>query len=363
MAVSCSANGSPTAAGTIAKSLTLMTMYRPSRWKGTLTISVLLDRIDVEKYWFGFKVKGGSPIPIGPFSYSQVNLEREKAKARDAEVSVWFVADTKEEALVDQLRRQVLDGQAGTVLVELDALAEQVRLETDRHTFGATGEAAVLGEGALVRSEALGDSVVAGLDETDWRADLALLLGIGHQVTAFLARGIARQVLILHEVGEGLEQRAGLAGRVDAFLSSDEVAEVDACGEVQRACVELARWCDSQVMGYGNRIDLLQDCDRQVRLFHQPGQVLCCGSGEVDEVGFAGYEVVQPAAKRVSPGCGMEEPPAFAGLGVVGVVDIVEQVLDGAAVRQDRASQVQNRRAAVRLLVDEVHHCVANRHG
>lgn len=53
----------------------------------------------MEKYWFGFKVKGGSPIPIGPFSYSQVNLEREKAKARDAEVSVWFVADTKEEAV------------------------------------------------------------------------------------------------------------------------------------------------------------------------------------------------------------------------------------------------------------------------
>lgn len=52
----------------------------------------------MEKYWFGFKVKDGKAIPIGPFSYSEVNLERERAKARDAEVSPWFVADTAEEA-------------------------------------------------------------------------------------------------------------------------------------------------------------------------------------------------------------------------------------------------------------------------
>lgn len=48
------------------------------------------------------------------------------------------------------VRPQVLNGQAGAVLVELDMLAEQVSLEADRHPCSAANEAGVLGWDALV---------------------------------------------------------------------------------------------------------------------------------------------------------------------------------------------------------------------
>ncbi len=52
------------------------------------------------KHWFGFKLKsGGKVIVCGPYSSNdEVKLEREKSKAWDCEVSVPFIASTKEEA-------------------------------------------------------------------------------------------------------------------------------------------------------------------------------------------------------------------------------------------------------------------------
>lgn len=52
----------------------------------------------VNKHWFAFKQKNGSPIPMGPYSSDQVNIERERAKRPDADVSQWFIADTEQEA-------------------------------------------------------------------------------------------------------------------------------------------------------------------------------------------------------------------------------------------------------------------------
>lgn len=50
------------------------------------------------KYWFGFKQKGGAAVPCGPFTSEQVNRERQLAKAKDADVSIWFVADNYDDA-------------------------------------------------------------------------------------------------------------------------------------------------------------------------------------------------------------------------------------------------------------------------
>lgn len=50
-------------------------------------------------YWFGFRVKdGGSTVLIGPYTYEKTMKERERMKTPDAEVSVWVVADSREEA-------------------------------------------------------------------------------------------------------------------------------------------------------------------------------------------------------------------------------------------------------------------------
>lgn len=50
-------------------------------------------------YWFGSRVKGGSAIAEGPYkTHEEVSRHREMAKAPDVEVSIWFVAKTKEEA-------------------------------------------------------------------------------------------------------------------------------------------------------------------------------------------------------------------------------------------------------------------------
>lgn len=54
-----------------------------------------------DNYWFGFRLKGGlSNIVLkGPYTYEKAMKQRESLKAPDSEVSVWFVADSPEEAL------------------------------------------------------------------------------------------------------------------------------------------------------------------------------------------------------------------------------------------------------------------------
>jgi hypothetical protein len=50
-------------------------------------------------YWFGLKQKGGRAIAIGPHkTHEAVSEARQKAKAPDMDVSIWFVADTDAEA-------------------------------------------------------------------------------------------------------------------------------------------------------------------------------------------------------------------------------------------------------------------------
>ncbi|MOA48367.1 hypothetical protein D3C78_1711020 [compost metagenome] len=72
--------------------------------------------------------------------------------------------------------------------------------------------------------------------------------------------------------------------------------------------------------------------DRQVRLLHQLGQMLCRGAGEVDERHFVDHRFGKPAAERVRAGHGVEETPALARLGVVGTVHFEQQVINGAAI-------------------------------
>lgn len=95
-------------------------------------------------------------------------------------------------------------------------LTQQVGFEADRHAFGASGEAAVLGERSFVGGKALGHPVVASPDEVgeglrsvfvqslgqlvqaDRLADLVLRLSVGHQVLALFAGGFGRQVFGLY---------------------------------------------------------------------------------------------------------------------------------------------------------------------
>lgn len=50
-------------------------------------------------YWFGSRVKGGCAIAEGPYkTHEEASRYRQMAKAPDIEVSLWFVASTKEEA-------------------------------------------------------------------------------------------------------------------------------------------------------------------------------------------------------------------------------------------------------------------------
>jgi hypothetical protein len=56
-----------------------------------------------KKYWFGFKQTipkpPGQAIPCGPYeTYEIAKIEREKAKAWDCEVSIPFLAESKDEA-------------------------------------------------------------------------------------------------------------------------------------------------------------------------------------------------------------------------------------------------------------------------
>ena len=51
-------------------------------------------------YWFGFRqLPDGNTIACGPYSSAdEANKERNRAKASDADVSQWLVADTVEKA-------------------------------------------------------------------------------------------------------------------------------------------------------------------------------------------------------------------------------------------------------------------------
>lgn len=51
-------------------------------------------------YWFGFRqLPDGNVIARGPYRDADIALkEREKAKAKDIEVSCWFVAENEKEA-------------------------------------------------------------------------------------------------------------------------------------------------------------------------------------------------------------------------------------------------------------------------
>src|SRR5690606_26132885 len=60
----------------------------------------------------------------------------------------------------------------------------------------------------------------------DRLAQARLGAGVVHQGLGLLAGLLFGQVLVLHVIAERLEQRAGLARRVDALLAADEVAEV-----------------------------------------------------------------------------------------------------------------------------------------
>ncbi|MNJ67214.1 hypothetical protein D3C77_633670 [compost metagenome] len=102
--------------------------------------------------------------------------------------------------------------------------------------------------------------------------------------------------------------------------------------------------------------------DSQVRLFHQLCQVLSRGAGEVDEFHVAAGELGQPAAQWVGTRLRLEVAPRLPGLAVVRVVHVVQQAFDGLSLWQVVGCEVQNGRAAVRLLVDLMDHGAANWH-
>ena len=72
---------------------------------------------------------------------------------------------------------------------------------------------------------------------------------------------------------------------------------------------------------------------------------------------------LQPAAEREGVGVSMKEPPGFAGLGVVGDVQVLQQIFGGLRFGQLGAADVQHGWCAVWLLIDLVDDAVANWHG
>ncbi|MNE85660.1 hypothetical protein D3C80_1826840 [compost metagenome] len=86
-------------------------------------------------------------------------------------------------------------------------------------------------------------------------------------------------------------------------------------------------------------------------------------TAEGDEAQRAVEVFVEPAAERVGAGLGVEEAPDLVGLGVVAVVEVGQQVVDGLRLGQLAVAGVQHGGAAVGLLVDQVDDGVADRHG
>src|SRR3990167_9081445 len=146
--------------------------------------------------------------------------------------------------LIGQLRRQIANHQGVAAFVIFDLRTQQVRLETDREAFGTAGKALELAEGAFVRRDLrrqavvlVADMVVEGLGplfvdqprefgQGHGLAQLGLAAGITDQGLGLLSGLFFWQVFAFDEVAEGLEQGAGLARAVDAFLAADKVAEV-----------------------------------------------------------------------------------------------------------------------------------------
>ena len=146
--------------------------------------------------------------------------------------------------LLSQLSRQSAQRQRAAGCVELDLVAQQVRLEADRHALGPPSEAPEFVERLLVRRQAVGNPVVLRPDEVvevlrtvfvdqarqfvegDRLAQLGLGHGVADQGVRLLAGRIFDHVLAFNEVAERLQQLARLARRVDPFLAADEVAEV-----------------------------------------------------------------------------------------------------------------------------------------
>ncbi|MNF97310.1 hypothetical protein D3C84_801360 [compost metagenome] len=103
--------------------------------------------------------------------------------------------------------------------------------------------------------------------------------------------------------------------------------------------------------------------DRQVGFFHQFLQVLDGDAAEGGE-GAAVFQVLfQPAAERMGTGFGVEEPPGFALFGVVAVVEVGQEVFDGAGLGQLGVACVQHSGAAIGFLVDQVDDAMTDRHG
>ncbi|MNT88080.1 hypothetical protein D3C72_2285790 [compost metagenome] len=83
---------------------------------------------------------------------------------------------------------------------------------------------------------------------------------------------------------------------------------------------------------------------------------------EGDEAQGAVEVLAEPAAERVGAGLGVEEAPDLVGLGVVAVVEVGQQVVDGLRLGQLAVAGVQHGGAAVGFLVDQVDDGVADRH-
>lgn len=101
--------------------------------------------------------------------------------------------------------------------------------------------------------------------------------------------------------------------------------------------------------------------DAEIGLFHELLQVFHGGLGEAGEISAAGQELFQPAGEGVSPRFSMEEAPDLAGLGVVGLVQIAQQVVGSRRLGQCLA-QVQDGWVAIRLLVQVMDDAVADWH-
>ena len=90
--------------------------------------------------------------------------------------------------------------------------------------------------------------------------------------------------------------------------------------------------------------------------------MLDSGVAELDKV--AAFDVgLQPAAEREGAGLGMKETPSLAGLGVVGDVQVAQQIFGGLRFGQLGAADVQYGRCAIWLFVDLVDDAVTDRHG
>ncbi|MNH21893.1 hypothetical protein D3C79_817250 [compost metagenome] len=80
--------------------------------------------------------------------------------------------------------------------------------------------------------------------------------------------------------------------------------------------------------------------------------------------GAAFFQVLfEPAAERVRAGFSVEKAPGFALLGVVAVVEVGQEVFDGAGLGQLGVACVQHSGAAIGFLVDQVDDAMTDRHG